>query len=215
MALFMIGYTTTTSFGLYFFKYAFKDEGMYSVFAGILGVTQLTSLSIFPLFAKKYTRKQLYTFSTILVVTGYIIFFFSPMNMIPIGISGVLLFIGEAFIQVLMLMFLADTVEYGQWKLGRRNESTTFSVQPFINKIGGAISSGIVGATLIISGINAARTPDDVTETGLLIMKLSMLILPIFFIVAGYLVYRAKFKIDKELFDKIVSELKERGDFAE
>jgi melibiose permease/lactose/raffinose/galactose permease len=214
MALFMIGYVTTTSFGIYFFKYAFKNEGMYLVFAGILGVSQLAALSVFPLLTKKYSRKHLYAFSTILVVVGYIIFFFSPMNMIPIGISGILLFIGEAFIQVLMLMFLADTVEYGQWKLGRRNESITFSVQPFINKIGGAISSGIVGATLIISGINAAQTPDDVTDTGLLIMKLSMLILPLFFITAGYLVYRAKFKIDKELFDKIVSELKDRGDFA-
>ena len=38
MALFMIGYSTTTSFGIYYFKYAFKNEGMYSVFAAILGV---------------------------------------------------------------------------------------------------------------------------------------------------------------------------------
>lgn len=137
------------------------------------------------------------------------------MNMIPIGIAGILIFIGEAFIQVLMLMFLADTVEYGQWKLGRRNESITFSVQPFINKIGGAIASGIVGVTLIVSGINAAQTPNDVTETGLIIMKSSMLILPLISIAAGYFVYKAKFKIDKEFFEKIVSELKERGDFSE
>ena len=57
-----------------------------------------------------------------------------------------------------MLMFLADTVEYGQWKLAA-GTSITFSVQPFINKIGGAIASGIVGVTLIVSGINAAQTP--------------------------------------------------------
>lgn len=213
MALFMIGYTTTTTFGVYFFKYAYKDEGMYMVFAAILGVSQLMALTVFPFFSKRYTRKQLYTFATVLVVLGFIIFFFSPMNMVPIGISGVLLFIGEAFIQVLMLMFLADTVEYGQWKLGRRNESITFSIQPFINKIGGAIASGIVGVTLILSGINSAETPDDVTETGLLIMKLAMLILPLIIIVSGYLVYRAKFRIDKEMYDKIISELKQRGDF--
>lgn len=214
MGLFMIGYTTTTSFGVYFFKYAFKDENMYSVFAGILGVTQLLALSLFSLFSKRFTRKKLYTFSTVFVVLGYVIFFFSPMDMLFIGIAGVLLFAGQAFIEVLMLMFLADTVEYGQWKLGRRNESITFSVQPFINKIGGAIANGIVGATIIISGINAAATPDDVTAGGLTIMKLSMLILPLLFIVAGYIIYRAKFKIDKEMFDKIVSELGERGDFG-
>lgn len=212
MALFMIGYCTTTSFGVYFFKYAFKNEGMYSVFAGILGVSQLLALACFPLFSKRYNRKQLYGFSTVLVVLGYMVFFFAPMNMIYIGIAGVLLFIGQAFIQLLMLMFLADTVEYGQWKLGRRNESITFSVQPFINKIGGAIANGIVGATLIISGINSAATPDDVTDTGLLIMKLAMLILPLLIIAAGYIVYRLKFKIDKDMFDKIVSDLKTRGD---
>ena len=214
MALFMIGYSTTTTFGVYFFKYAFKDEGMYSVFAGVLGVSQLVALMLFPVFSKRYNRKQLYGFATVLVVLGYIIFFFSPMNILPIGIAGVLIFIGQAFIQLLMLMFLADTVEYGQWKLGRRNESITFSVQPFINKIGGAIANGIVGATLILSGINSAATPDDVTDRGLLTMKLAMLILPLCIIVAGYFIYRFKFKIDKEMFDKMVSDLAKRGDFG-
>ena len=58
------------------------------------------------------------------------------MNMLFIGTAGILMFLGQAFIQILMLMFLADTVEYGQWKLGKRNESVTFSLQPFINKMG-------------------------------------------------------------------------------
>ena len=212
MALFMIGYCTTTSFGVYFFKYAFKNEGMYSVFAGVLGISQLAALTVFPFFSKKYDRKQLYTAATVLVVLGYIVFFFAPMNMIVIGLAGVLIFVGQAFIQLLMLMFLTDTIEYGQLKLGKRNESITFSVQPFINKIGGAIASGIVTVTLIISGINSAVTPDDVTSSGLLMMKLAMLIFPLISIVAGYLVYRFKFKIDTELFDKIVIELGERGD---
>lgn len=215
MALFMIGYSTTTSFGVYYFKYAYKDEGMYSIFAGILGVSQLVALSVFPIFSKKFSRRALYTFATVLVVLGYLIFFFAPMDMKFIGASGILIFVGQAFIQLLMLMFLTDTVEYGQWKLGHRNESITFSVQPFINKIGGAIASGIVGATLIISGINAAATPEDVTESGLLIMKLAMLILPLIFIVVGYLIYRRKFKIDKQLFDQIIAELAERGEIQQ
>ncbi len=214
MALFMIGYCTTTSFGVYFFKYAFKNEGMYSVFAAILGVSQLAALAVFPLFSKRFSRKTLYAFATVLVVIGYLIFFFAPMDMKYIGAAGISLFIGEAFIQLLMLMFLTDTVEYGQWKLGHRNESITFSVQPFINKIGGAIANGIVGVTLIISGINAAATPNDVTASGLLIMKLAMLILPLIFIVFGYIVYRKKFKIDKQMFDQILSDLAARGEIA-
>jgi melibiose permease/lactose/raffinose/galactose permease len=212
MALFMVGYCTTTSFGVYFFKYAYKDERMYSAFAAILGVSQLAALTVFPMFSKRFSRKTLYAFATILVVLGYLIFFMSPMNMIFIGVAGIFIFVGQAFIQLLMLMFLTDTVEYGQWKLRHRNESITFSVQPFINKIGGAIANGIVGVTLIISGINAAPTPNDVTESGLLLMKLAMLILPLLFIVIGYLIYRKKFKIDKQLFDQIVDDLATRGE---
>ncbi len=212
MSLFTIGYVTTTSFGVYFFKYAYKDEGMYSIFAGVLGITQLTALSLFPLFSKRHSRKSLYAFATILVVIGYIIFFVSPMNIFLLSAAAILIFAGQAFIQLMMLMFLADTVEYGQWKLGRRNESITFSIQPFINKIGGAISSGIVGVTLIISGINSAETPDDVTQSGLTIMKLAMMILPLIMIVAGYITYRKKYKIDEKTFNEIVSDLEARGE---
>lgn len=212
MSLFMIGYVTTTSFGLYFFKYAYGNENMYSIFAVILGLSQIGALIVFPLFSRAFSRRTLYTAATVLVVAGYVVFFFSPMNMIYIGLAGILIFLGQAFIQLLMLMFLADTVEYGQWKLGKRNESVTFSLQPFINKMGGAVASGIVGATVIISGINDAQSAADVTPEGLLIMKSAMLILPLIFILASYLIYRYKYKIDSQTYQQILLDLQKRGD---
>ena len=215
MALFMIGYTTTTGFGKHFFKYAYGDEGMFSIFAAVLGVSQLGALAVFPRFSKRFTRKQLYFASTVLVVVGYILFFFSPMNMIPIGIAGVLIFVGQAFIEVLMLMFLADTIEYGQWKFGKRNQAVTLSVQPLINKLGGAAATGIATVTLLISGINEAETSVQVTQEGILTLKLAMLILPLICIVAGYIIYRWKYKIDKKFYDQIVSDLSARGDISE
>lgn len=212
LGLFMIGYITTTSFGIYFFKYAYRDEGMYLIFAGILGVAQLMALTIFPAFARRFSRKRLFSLAMILIATGYLLFFIAPMNMLPLGLSGLILFIGQSFVQVLMLMFLADCVEYGQWKLGRRNESITFSVQPFINKIGGALASGIVGSTLIISGINSAATPADVTVQGLFILKIAMMILPMIFILAGYLIHRRYYRIDAAAYGSIIADLKARGE---
>jgi sugar (glycoside-pentoside-hexuronide) transporter len=214
MALFMIGYATTTSFGLYFFKYAYGDEGMYAIFAVVLGVSQILALTVFPLFSRRFNRKTLYTGATILVVLGYVIFFFSPMNMMFIGLAGILLFVGQAFIQLLMLMFLADTVEYGQWKLGKRNDSVTFSLQPFINKMGGAVASGVVAVTVILSGINDATSAAEVTAEGLLMMKMAMMVLPLLCILAGYLIYVYKYKIDQRLYKKILSDLEVRGDIT-
>ena len=212
MILFMIGYSTTTSFGTYFFIYAYGDENMYSVFAAILGVSQLAALALFPWFAARFTRKKLYSIATVLVVAGYIVFFFAPMHMLPIGIAGVLLFVGQAFIQTLMLLFLADTIEYGQWKLGRRNESITFSVQPLINKLGSAIATGVVTLTLIVSGINQAADASEVTAQGLLIMKMAMMIFPLIAIAVGYVIYLKKYKIDTAFYHRIIGELTARGD---
>ncbi len=224
MALFMIGYCTTTGFGTYYFKYAYGDEGMYMVFAAVLAVAQLTALSVFPLFRKRFTRKQLYTGSMIAVAISYIIFFLSFEWLPLIVIAGLGLFFAQAFIQLLMLLFLADAVEYGEWKLGKRNEAASFAVQPFINQFGGAISKGIVSYTLIISGLNAVAnylkdngildgTPEyeavinAIPGSSLWIMKLSMMILPLVCILIGFVLYQKKFKIDEELYAKIVSDL--------
>ena len=229
MALFMIGYCTTTSFGVYYFKYAYKDEGTYMLFAAVLGVAQLTALSIFPLFSKKFTRKQLYFGSMVAVVSAYIVFFLSFEWLPLIVISGLVLFFAQAFIQLLMLLFLADAVEYGEWKLGKRNESVSFAVQPFINKLGGAIGTGVLTITLIISGINdisntvAGMTPEDAVQfinantpdSAVWIMKIAMMILPLLCILAGFIVYYKKFKIDEKMYAQIVSDLKARNEGQE
>jgi melibiose permease/lactose/raffinose/galactose permease len=78
--------------------------------------------------------------------------------MIMVGAAGVLIFAGEAFIQILMLMFLADTIEYGQWKLGRRKRQITYAVQPLSTR--SAMRSYLCRhITLGISGINSAAAP--------------------------------------------------------
>ena len=210
MALFMIGYSTTTSFGLYYFKYVYGNEGMYSIFAVILGVSQIFALAIFPVLGARFPRKKLYAFATAMVVTGYLIFFFAPTNtMLFIGMAGLILFIGQAFIQVMTLMFLTDSVEYGEWKFGKRNDSVTFSLQPFINKMGGAIASGVVGAIVIISGMSQAQSAADMTASGVFILKMAMMVFPLICIVIGYLVYRAKYILDETMYAKIVRELNE------
>ncbi|MBK8458888.1 MAG: MFS transporter [Micropruina sp.] len=215
MVLFMTGYVTTTSFGVYFFKYAYGDEGMYAPFGAVLGVAQLTGFLIFPLFRKRFSRRTLYTGATATIVAGYITFFFAPMDMLVIGIAGMLLFMGQAFVVLLMLVFITDCIEYGHWKLGRRNGAVTFALQPFINKVGAALATQIVSVVVIVSGINAAATPQDVSAEGLLLMRMAMLVLPLVLIVAGYLIYRAKYTIDEAMYDRIVADLRARGQLSD
>ena len=223
MALFMIGYCTTTGFGINYFRFAFKDSGLYMVFAAVLAVAQLTALAVFPLFRKKFTRKQLYTGSMIAVTVSYLLFFLSFEILPLVLLAGLGLFFAQAFIQLLMLLFLADAVEYGEWKLGKRNEAASFAVQPFINQIGGAISKGVISLTLIISGLNDLINqilPDSSNEVEMAlkasdlsvwIMKISMMILPLVLILIGFVLYQKKFKIDEKMYQTILTDLEERN----
>ena len=216
MALFMVGYTGTVVLAIYYMKYIFGNEGMYVVLVAVCGVAQLSTLTIYPYVAKRFTRRQLYTFATILVLAGYCIFFFAEISILLIAFGAVLVFVGQAFIQTLMLMFLADTVEYGQWKLGKRNESVTFSIQPLVNKIGGALSTAMVSLTLIISGIKTDETTAAAIDaTGKFIVKTAMFAIPLVFIVVGYLIYLKKFKISEEFYSQIIQDLKLRGELKD
>ena len=156
-------------------------------------------------------------------------FFFSFENIVLIVISGLVLFFAQAFIQLLTLLFLADAVEYGEWKLGKRNESVSFAVEPFVNQVGGAIGSGVLGFTLIISGINdiSEKVANAATEaeanalinstpdSAIWIMKIAMMILPLICIVAGFIIYMKKFKIDEKMYAEIVRDLEDRNTLEE
>ena len=209
MGLFMVGYCTTTGFATYYMQYLFGDINLYAVLAAVCGVAQLAALMI----SKHFNRHQLYTGATLLVIVGYAVFFFAEHSIVLIALAAVIIFVGQAFIQLLMLMFLTDTIEYGQWKLGRRTESITFSIQPLVNKIGGALSTGLISISVILAGIKTHKSDtaaEMIDASGKLTVKLAMFVIPLVLIVAGYIIYRAKYKINEEFYNKMLDDLKSR-----
>ena len=210
MLLFMSGYMATTSLGIYYFKYIQGDENMYPVFAAILAVAQLSGLAIFPLLSKRLRRRQIHLLATVLCVAGLAVFAFAGSSMLLVAVAGVLLFVGQAFIQLLMLMFIADCVEYGQWKLGRRNESVTISLQPLIYKSSNAIGNGLVGLAIIWSGIAGATSAADITAEGAWAFKAVMMGLPIVLIAVSWVILKSKYRIDEDFYARIVDDLQQR-----
>jgi len=217
MILFMTGYLTTTTLGVPYFKYIFGDENMYTPFGALLAVASIGGLLVFPLLRKRFSRRLLYTAATAFIVAGYVVFFVAPRgNFVVIAVGGLLLFFGDTLVTILMLVFIADTIDYGHWKLGRRNTAITFALQPFINKVGAALSAEIAALALIWSGINASQGDVGlVTESGMTVMKLIMLAFPLVTTVAGYLLWRGKYRIDERFYDKILADLRERGQIVD
>lgn len=213
--LFMFGNGLTGAFGPYFFKYVYGDEAVFNTFVIFVGVGQLLGYALFPAFARRLSRGQIYTVATVLMVIGYAAFLMAPMNLLILGACAVALFFLASMIMLLMLVFQADTIEYGQWTLGQRNGAVTFALQPFINKVSGALNTAVVGTVAILSGINDAQTPADLSDGGRLMVKVAMLVLPAIFISVGWLVWKRKFIITEDYHRSIVTELQARGDLTQ
>lgn len=206
MLMFMGGYTLTTSLGIYYFKYVYGDENMYAIFAMVLGISQILGLTIFPFLTKRLKRAQVFNLGIGLVVLGYIGFYFAPMDMLFIGIAGILIFVGQSFIQLLMLLYIADAVEYGQWKFGRRNESVTFSLQPLIYKVSNAMANTLLGISLFAANIQGSESSQDLTSRDADVLKIFMMLIPVVLILICFAVMKRFYKIDEVFYEKIVAD---------
>jgi Na+/melibiose symporter-like transporter len=72
---------------------------------------------------------------------GLPVFVFNALSMVSIGV-----------LMVMSLSMLADTVEYGEWKTGKRSESIIFSIGTFSALLSGAIGGAVPGYWLSLSG---------------------------------------------------------------
>jgi len=234
-----IAFAILVNLGPYFFNYDLGryGGGEFTMFLGILAVSQLLSTALAPAIARKITRRKIYDYSTIAIVAGFLLMlaagYVLPTNMIVIGTAGFLFFSGQALILFLMYIMIADTIEYGHWKLGTRNESVVFAARPFATKLAASIQALIVAATLTLSGLNekvinplteakkinpalpteAARAmiESSMTEAMRLSLRMTMMVVPIILVILSYLIYRYRYKLDDKFYSQIISDLEARS----
>ncbi len=212
VVLFNISTYITTTLGIYFFKYDVKNEVLYSVFAGVAGIAQILAMLCFPLISRFLVRKQIFTLGVTTSIVGYLGLFtagqFKILSLPLLFFSGFLIFVGLGFMNILTTAMLADTVEYGEWKLGVRSESIVFSVQTFVVKLASAVSAFIVGLGLSIIGFIPDVLQSEVTLTGLRFM---MFLMPILGLVLSLIIYLKFYKIDATFYQQLVADLEKAG----
>lgn len=187
----------TTGLGLYYFKYNLGNEMLFSTFALVVGVAQVLAMLLFPWLAKKLGRRRVFALSVGLPVLGYLAFLAVgwlgwKADAVQMAL-GFVLFLGFGLSQVLGTVMLADTVDYGEKKLGFRNEGIIFSLQPFIVKFASAFSGFLVGAGLSV----LAFVPNQVQSAGTLAgISFLMFMVPIFGLALSALAYKFWYKLD-------------------
>ena len=194
----------TSNLLIYFFKYdvsGAKWYDSYTLFNTVGGATQILSMMIiFPFMRKLMSTIRVFYLSVVMAISGYVLLFVlmftGATSMAALLIRGILIFIAFGMLTVLTTVFLANTVDYGEVKNGRRDESVIFSMQTFVVKLASGVSAFIASICLTIC--NLSNDTSDVVvevskEANVMGLRFAMSALPVIGLIAALILFAKKY----------------------
>ena len=232
----------TSNLLIYFFKYDIGGDSwqgnytLFSTFGG--GIQILAMMFFFPILRKFFDTIKIFYISAISAVTGYVILLIMALS----GANSVYLFFIPGFfifgavgvLNVLVTIFLANTVDYGEIKNNRRDESVIFSMQTFVVKLASGIAAMVASISLsifkisessssykaidgsLIKGLDAyiesikLSSAPSVTGGSVMGLRIVMTVLPVFVLVIALFIFKAKYILDDKKLEEISAQIKER-----
>ncbi len=208
--VFVLGQNLINNLNLYYFIYVLGDASKFSFLGVINVIIGLLAVALFPTLTQKFSRRKLFFASISIMLVAVILYALAGTNVAMTLFAAGLFALPQPLIFLVVLMTITDTVEYGQLKLGHRDEALCLCVRPLVDKLAGAITSGIIGIVAIWVGMTAGATADTITPENLTHFKYVMFTAPFVFIVLGAILYRAKVTLTEREHARIVLELEEK-----
>ncbi len=221
----------TSNLVIYFFKYDFGGEkwyNSYTLFNMFGGAVQILSMMIFyPLLRKKFTNMKIFYLTLASAVVGYAVLFaiaFTGMgNVVILFIPGFFIFAANGVLQVLTTVFLANTVDYGEMKTGRRDESVIFSMQTFVVKLASGIAAFVASICLSLNSLQSETSEAEqaidlsatVSDSAKLGLRMTMTIIPIVGLIAAIILFRKKFILTDEKVEELATEIAKKRQVEE
>ena len=212
---------------IYFFKYDFGGagwKGSFTYFNMFGGAIQILSMMIFyPVLRKFASNIKVFYICLASAIIGYgvllAIAFINMSNVFILFIPGFFIFAANGVLQVLTTVFLANTVDYGDLKNSRRDESVIFSMQTFVVKLASGIAALVASICLQVNKLSddtegaADLLHDfsaDVSAAAKLVLRMTMTIIPIIGLFIAIIVFKKKFILTEDKMNEITEELKVR-----
>ena len=224
----------TSNLLIYFFKYDLAGsnwQGNYTLFNTFAGGIQIIAMmAFFPLLRKAFNTLKIFYICVFSAIGGYIILLAMALsgtkNVFPFFVPGFFIMGAVGILNVIVTIFLANTVDYGEWKNKRRDESVIFSMQTFVVKLASGIAALVASICLTVFNIqensdsemtfqslidkiedlknNVVEKIDSSAVTGL---RMVMTMTPIFVLIIALIVFRAKYKLTDEKLEEISNEI--------
>lgn len=214
----------TSNLVIYFFKYDFSGagwEGDYTLFNTFGGAFQILAMMImFPLLRKFMNTMKIFYVCFTMAFLGYIVLLVlacsGMTNVYFLLLPAFLIMAAIGMLNVIVTVFLANTVDYGELKNKRRDESVIFSMQTFVVKLASGISAMIASVVLAIFHVSQDKEAEitvisQSSRTGL---RLCMTLIPMVVLVIAVIVFKKHYILTDEKLQEITEELKEQREQA-
>lgn len=172
--------------------FEFGYEGGYTLLIGLgYGIISTLFTATYPWLSKKFGRNTILYSAGIATIFGFALMLIFALA-IPTGapkssewfakfilIAVAYTFIGYgAGFYMIMVINMANTVEYNEWKYGQRNESLIFSLRPFTAKLSSALTQALVIGVYAVASIttytNAISNIENEASKNLITNKVKM-----------------------------------------
>lgn len=204
--LYNIGIQCIMGVAMYYFSYVCGDSSIMSSFMISASVAEVVGLIVFPKVTKLLSRKTSFLLACLMPAFGLIMLLFigifAPQNVILTSISGIIVKLGTGLELGCATVFLADVVDYGEYKLGTRNEGVVFSLQTLIVKFTAALTALGIGVALGSTEYNPGQTQSFSTIASITTL---MCIVPAICMIISYIVYIRKYKLNDNMMKRIVN----------
>ena len=222
----------TSNLLIYFFKYDLAGsnwQGNYTLFNTFAGGMQILAMMLlFPLLRKAFTTLKIFYICVFAEIAGYVVLLTMALsgvtNVFVFFVPGFFIMSGAGILNVVVTVFLANTVDYGEIKNYRRDESVIFSMQTFVVKLASGIAALVASICLTVFNIQESSQKvldmkgllDKIASSGVLAsidnssvigLRMIMTIGPTIVLVIALLFFKAKYILNDEKLQEISMEL--------
>ena len=209
------GWYLTSGTAVYYFTDVLREPTAQSLFQTIGAVGSALGLLVIPVLSKWFSKKRIYQITLIIAIVGYVLMYlFGPVLRITIllDISYIISSTGIGAMFVSQTIFLADIVDYGEYKSGKRSESITFSMKGFLQKMAYTIQTIILFGGLGLVNYNeqiqsADRVINTATQNTIGFIAFGF---PAVLILISLIIFSKKFKLSGELAQKVHDYISEK-----
>ncbi|WP_342551243.1 glycoside-pentoside-hexuronide (GPH):cation symporter [Paenibacillus sp. FSL R7-0652] len=200
-------YTLNGSTGIYYTKYILGNEDLIGVMGAVGLVPVFLGFVMVGPMIKKFGLTRTARIGMILGIVSSLIRCFMPYNFIAALVLGGIATLATIPMMAVGGVLVNNTVEYGEWKTGKRLVGMVNSANSFGVKIGMGLAAAMIGWILAMGSYDGTlATQASSAITSILVLTVY---LPLVIFVLTYICLR-KYDLD-EKYPQIVKELEERS----